>query len=162
MKKNNFVVVLVLLIASIFLLWLWFAKQFNLVDNPVDITLSIIWWVLMVVVAAVFVLTEKRRRAAIRTVYVGAAGVYNPQAGLVSAPALADKMTALAEMLEGLEYGWEAKELKDEQMQVDCVVRSAKFSDGGNTWEGEVEFAGAQSGRTHKFSSKEELAFLLK
>ena len=71
MKKSNWILLTVFLIASIFLLWLWYYLGFNRVDNPLDLVLSIIWWVVIVVSFVVISRAEKKRREEIRTIYVG-------------------------------------------------------------------------------------------
>ena len=37
MRKSNWIIAAVLLLASVAFLWIWHALQFDLVDNPLDI-----------------------------------------------------------------------------------------------------------------------------
>ena len=84
MKKSNWILLTVFLIASIFLLWLWYYLGFNRVDNPLDLVLSIIWWVVIVVSFVVISRAEKKRREEIRTIYVGSDAIFNVERGLIS------------------------------------------------------------------------------
>lgn len=44
MRKSNYLILGILVVASIFFLWMWYALNFNLVDNPLDLVLTIVWW----------------------------------------------------------------------------------------------------------------------
>ena len=40
MRKSNWIIAAVLLLASVAFLWIWHALQFDLVDNPLDIVVT--------------------------------------------------------------------------------------------------------------------------
>ena len=44
MRKSNWIILAVLASASAFFLWLWYYLNFSLVDNPVDLAFTIVWW----------------------------------------------------------------------------------------------------------------------
>ena len=48
MRKSNWIIAAVLLLASVAFLWIWHALQFDLVDNPLDIVVTVVWWVVIV------------------------------------------------------------------------------------------------------------------
>lgn len=175
MRKNNWIVLGLLAIAVAFLLWLWYFLSFDQVDNPYDLTLAIVAWVLIIVAGVIFYFTEKRRREKLRTVYVNDLFLYNPQAGLVSrgtfeAPAASagqgvPEVAALVEqiraVLDGLDYSYDLKKLDEKQMPVfRTIIRTSKFKDGGNEWEGEVAPA-SDPDNAVPFSSQKDLEALL-
>lgn len=43
MRKSNWIIAAVLLLASVAFLWIWHALQFDLVDNPLDIVVTVVW-----------------------------------------------------------------------------------------------------------------------
>lgn len=47
MRKSNWIIAAVLLLASVAFLWIWHALQFDLVDNPLDIVVTVVWWVVI-------------------------------------------------------------------------------------------------------------------
>lgn len=59
MRKSNWIIAAVLLLASVAFLWIWHALQFDLVDNPLDIVVTVVWWV--VIVAACVAFTGPKR-----------------------------------------------------------------------------------------------------
>lgn len=42
MRKSNIAIIAILAAASIFFLWLWNHLHFNLVDNPLDLAITIL------------------------------------------------------------------------------------------------------------------------
>ena len=42
MRKSNWIIAAVLLLASVAFLWIWHALQFDLVDNPLDIVVTVV------------------------------------------------------------------------------------------------------------------------
>lgn len=167
LKKSNVILAIILAAASIFLLWLWFYLGFNMVDNPIDLTVSIVWWVVIVAVIALIVWSEKKRQQAVRTVFVGEGEVFNPETGAVEFEgAPVDEIETL---LDALAYGFGKKDLPDDASEkYSAIVKSPVFkvkkTDSDNAerevdWEGEVVFVA--TGESERFSSREELEKLL-
>lgn len=82
MRKSNIVIIAILLIVSLFLLWLWKFLGFSLHD-PIDLTIAIVWWVILAAVIVAIVITEQRRRSRIRTIFVSDGVLYNCETGVV-------------------------------------------------------------------------------
>ncbi len=181
MKKSNCLIVAIALVASAFLLWLWFHLGFNEVDNPLDLALSILWWVVVALVVIVIARVEHKRRELIRTVYVSPAALFNSERGTVPVSCAADRMGAMQEVLRGLSYGFERKDMPSRE-DFDClfVVRTKKYkasqaggqpgqsgsapagADSEAEWEGTVVKVDHAGGNTETaFSSARELAALL-
>ena len=59
MRKSNWIIAAILLVASLVFLWLWQALEFNLVDNPIDVVVTAVWWV--VIIAGCLVIHWARR-----------------------------------------------------------------------------------------------------
>ena len=175
MKKSNYIVMAVALIASAFLLWLWFHLGFNEVDNPLDLVLSILWWVVDVIVVVAIVCSERKRREQIRTVYVSPAALFNSECGVVAVPDAGDRVDAIEKVLQGLAYGFKRKDMPErEDFPCLYVVQTKKYkpadekqdhaADGEDvpTWQGKVIKVDRQAGNTEtEFSSKGELTALL-
>lgn len=139
MKKSNWLIVAILLVVSIFLLALWYARL-HFVDDPLDLVISIIWWLIIVTVCVLITRAEKKRRRAIRTSFLAPGLIYNPEAGIVRVEDQNYALT-LQEILDNLTYGFSKEDASTDQEQhirFTHIVRSDKFSDEGDTWEGEV------------------------
>ena len=168
MKKSNVILAVVLAAVSVFLLWLWFYLGFNLVDNPVDLTVSIAWWIVLVAVAALIARAEKKRQQAVRTVFLGKGKAFNPELGVVELGG-ESVATDVEGIIERLEYGFKKHDLSEDAAELySTVIKSPVFkvrkgNDSSETrqvdWEGEVIFT--VTGETTSFSSKEELGKIL-
>ena len=62
MRKSNYLILGILVVASIFFLWMWYALNFNLVDNPLDLVLTIVWWAVVGLVILGITMAEKKRK----------------------------------------------------------------------------------------------------
>ena len=69
MRKSNGIIIAIFVAASVVFLWLWHALQFDLVDNPLDLVVAVVWWVVIAGVCIAIHLTEKRRQERIRTMF---------------------------------------------------------------------------------------------
>lgn len=162
MRKSNWIILAVLLIASIAFLILWFALDFNLVDDPVDLAITIVWWVVIAAACVIIHVAEERRRRSIRTSFIGSAVIYNTEAGFVHLDPAEPFAPALQKMLSGLDYDLDHLHASDKSSNVrfNYVVRSNKFKDNGKVWEGEVVKV-SQPDVAQAFSNRSELASLL-
>lgn len=131
MKKSNWVVYIVAIVVSAFLLWLWFWLGFDHVDAPLDLVLSIIWWVLVAVACFAVHRIEKKRQERVRTCYVASNHVYNSEIGTESARTPEQVVERIHDMLRDLEYGMEIRDMpKDAEgktVRYDYIVRSKVF-----------------------------------
>lgn len=84
MRKSNYLILGILVVASIFFLWMWYALNFNLVDNPLDLVLTIVWWAVVGLVILGITMAEKKRKEQIRTTFVARGFVFNPEMGTIS------------------------------------------------------------------------------
>ncbi len=178
MKKSNYIVMAVALIASAFLLWLWFYLGFNEVDYPLDLVLSILWWVVDILVVVLIVCVERKRREQIRTIYVAPAVLFNSECGVVAAPDTAGRTAVMEQVLQGLAYGFKRVDMpKREDFECLYVVQTKKYKpadaadikqgdaagSGEPVWEGKVIKIDRQAGNIEaEFSSRGELAALLR
>lgn len=173
MRKSNILIAAIATVASIFFLWLWYYLQFNLVDNPLDLVLTICWWVIIAVVCVIIHKVEKTRQERLRTCLVAPGLVYNAEAGNVATAGSA--VDAIQSILQDLDYGFGIAEQRDEAKEdpkafYDLVVRSSKFSvekDEGTgerqvkEWEGEVASTADPDAPARRFTSREELEAIL-
>lgn len=168
MKKSNIILALVLAAASVFLLWLWFYLGFNMVDNPIDLTVSIVWWLVIIAAIALIVRAEKKRQQAIRTVFIGEKEAFNPELGTIEFDG--DAVDEVEGALKKLEYGFKKQDLSEDAAKTySAVVKSPVFkvreADGEKNgaekidWQGEVIFTA--TGESASFSTKEELEKIL-
>ena len=74
MRKSNWIILAVLVIASIFFLWLWYYLKFDLVDHPRDLILTILWWVVVLAACVGIHYVEKMRQRNIRTAFLAPVG----------------------------------------------------------------------------------------
>ena len=126
MKKSNIIITLILVVVSIFLLWLWFHLGFNHIDNPLDLVLSIIWWVIVVAAIALIVRAEKKRQEAVRTTFIAPESVFNSEAGTVELGE--DTVETLAGILKELEYNFNKEDLPENANELfTTIVKSKVF-----------------------------------
>lgn len=185
MKKSNWIILAVLLVASIFFLWLWYYLNFNLVDNPFDLVLSIVWWVLVAVACFAIHKAEQKRQERVRTTFLAPSQLFNCEAGLLPVQG-ASAVESLEQTLAGLEYNFHMEEFPNkEKVKFDYVVHSSKFefekddeqqqqdasapqaADADKAeirvteWEGEVVNVANPDDDPQKFSNREELEAIL-
>lgn len=162
MRKSNWLVIAIAVVASAALLWAWFALGFYEVDSPVDLLVSIVWWVAVVAIVAGICWAESRRRERMRLAFIGEGVVYNPEAGVVRPRRGESEAAALQRTLAGLAFDDDVRPLDDRtRTTFRWVVRSRKFKDGGAVWEGVVLPANDPTAKGRPFSSREDLAALL-
>ena len=161
MRKSNWIVFGILLVASIIFIWMWFFFGFNLVDNPLDIVITVVWWVVIIALCVIITVVEKRRQRSVRTTFIAPNLLYNSEAGIVKLKEGEDYVPALQKLLSGLDYSFEvAKVPEDSRIRFKYIVRSSVFSDNGNNWKGEVVKV-SNPDDAKPFSNKRELAALL-
>lgn len=144
MKKSNCLVLAVSALASIFLLYLWYALGFNKIDDPLDLVIAIIWWVLIVVLVVWIKKLEKTRQQRIRTIYLAPTALYNSEMGVRDLEEDTTPVEAMQSVLGELKYGFDTQELPDrEELDFAFVVKTeeykpAKDEDSEPTWKGTV------------------------
>lgn len=163
MRKSNIAIIAILAAASIFFLWLWNHLHFNLVDNPLDLAITILWWVVVIGVCIAITVVECRRRESVRMAFIADGAIYNGELGIV--PVKEEGASAyvqrLRTMLNDLSYSSQLNDDPTEaHMRFTHIVHSTKFSDKGKVWEGEVIRLG-ESNDTQRFHDERELASLL-
>ena len=162
MRKSNWLVIAIAVVASAALLWAWYALGFFAVDSPVDVAVSIVWWVAIVAVVAGISWAESRRRERMRLAFIGDGVVYNPESGVVMPKRGETEAAALQRTLAGMAFPDEVRPLDDStRTTFRWVVRSHKFKNGGEVWEGVVLPANDTDAKGRPFSSREDLAALL-
>ena len=169
MKKSNVILAAIIAIVSIFLLYLWFYLGFNVVDNPLDLVISIIWWVILALAIWLIIRAEKKRQEAIRTVFVSPRETFNVEVGTRNVEL--SVVATLEDILRNLEYGFSKQELPNDANELySKIVRTKTFKleedDDQETktkadykWEGQV--IDVATGDTVDFASKEELEAIL-
>jgi lipopolysaccharide export LptBFGC system permease protein LptF len=60
MRKSNWLVATLAVVASAALLWAWFALGFNHVDDPLDLIVAILWWVVVAAVVGAILWAARR------------------------------------------------------------------------------------------------------
>lgn len=160
MKKSNWIIVAIFVVASIIFLAMWYALGFNLVDDPFDLVVTIIWWVIIIAICLLIKWAEEKRRRAIRTSFLGSGVIYNPEAGIVRIDDEA-YVPVLERILLNLDYSFDEKEISnDQRIRFDYIVHSDKFSDDGNKWVGEVVRV-SDPDDVRSFNDRAELARLI-
>jgi hypothetical protein len=161
MKKSNWVIVAILVIASIIFLGMWYFLGFNVVDNPLDLIVSVVWWLLIIIVCVLINWSENKRRRALRTSFLAQGLIYNPEAGIVKLDAVQTRTAALQDILAGLDYSFENQDIKNEErISFAYIVRSNKFENNGASWEGEVIDI-TNPNETLTFKDREALAAII-
>ena len=133
MRKSNWIVYIVVLVVSAFLLWLWYWLGFDHVDAPLDLVLSIIWWIGVALAAYAIYRVEKKRRMRRRTCFLRTGLLYNTEAGtrgLASADA-DTAVDAMHDVIDNLEYDFAIQDRPEDSegnlIEFSYVVRSEKF-----------------------------------
>lgn len=162
MKKSNWLVAALAAVACAALLGLWFQLGFNHVDDPVDMVVAVVWWIVVAGVIGAIMWAERRRRERMRLAFVGSGLVYNPERGLVFVDEQDAELDTLQETLQNMSYPNEVVELADHvRPAFRWVVRSQRFENNGDVWEGEVLPAHDPEGKPVHFSGRDELAQLI-
>lgn len=158
MRKSNWIIAVVLVAASVFFLAMWYYLKFNLVDNPLDLVVTIVWWAVIVAGCVGIHKAEQRRQERVRTAFLAPGLIYNCEAGMVPVQAGASQVDQLQQMLTELSYSFDLAEEPDKKrVSFSHIVRSAKFADDGNTWEGEVVSVQWPDAKPRAFRNRDEL-----
>lgn len=162
MRKSNWLVVAIAVVAAAALLWVWFTLGFNQVDSPLDLVVAILWWVVVAAVIGAILWAENRRRERMRLAFVGDGVIYNPESGIVLPDQGESELAALQRTLAGMTFPDEVTKLEDKSRPAfRWVVRSHKFDRNGDVWEGEVVAACDPRAEARPFSNREDLAALI-
>lgn len=158
MKKNNWIVYGLCFVASIALLFVWYALGLNRIDEPRDLIITIIWWAFIVVAIIVVIAVENKRKARIRTMYVGPNFIYNSEKGEKDFPEWPQLMNVMDKTLADLNYDFGKNELSEKrQPEVQHVVYTEEY--GPAVWKGNV-FSYKTNEETH-FDDKAQLSTIL-
>lgn len=142
MKKSNYIVLGVAAVAAAFLLFLWYYLGFNVVDNPFDLVLALVWWVGIVAIAAVIVRLEANRKRQIRTIYVSPTALYNSERGVVGLKD-ATNIEVMQDILDNLEYGFEKKAMPEtSKFDYRYVVQTDEFKAGDEEKDEQPKWSG--------------------
>lgn len=168
MKKSNWLILGILVVASIFFLWLWYYLSFNLIDNPRDLVLTIAWWAVVLVACVGIHEAEKKRQERIRTMFVAEDGLFNSEVGIVENGGNTTVQT-IENTLANLEYNFHTEDFPKRGKYVyDYIVHSEKFDFDKKDdqievkeWEGDVVEVRHPKDDPKKFSNKEELCRIL-
>lgn len=163
MRKSNWIIIAIVIVASIIFLGMWFYFGFNLVDNPLDLVITILWWLLVIAICVAINKFENERCRAIRTMFLGPGTIYNSEAGIISLGEDGRYVPAMRKTLSDLDYGFKKQDATDSdnnRICFQCIVNTDKFKNNGRTWEGEVVEV-TDPNNPHKFNSMTELSNLL-
>lgn len=169
MKKSNILILAISVLASAFLLYLWWSLGFNKIDTSIDLTISIVWWLVIAVLIALITRWESARRRAMRTIYLSSTALYNGEAGVreleVDAP-----VDAMEETLKGLSYGFKVQDLPEaSEFDYRCVVKTDRYKPGDSGasgaqphWKGSViDLCSNDENKERAFENREELEQIL-
>lgn len=130
MKKSNWIILGLLLLCSIFLLWLWFYLGLNHIDEPLDFVMSGIWWVVIAAIVFVVIKVERDRRKRIRTIYVGEHTLFNSESGVISYENQADLLEQAEKTLGDLEYKFDREDFPEkEEFPVEYIIRTEAYKE---------------------------------
>ena len=161
MQKSNWIIIAILVAASVLFLWMWQALQFNVVDNPVDLVITLAWWLVIAGACVAIHLAEKKRRERIRTMFLAPGLVYNCETGVIRLEPGTSVVGTLQTLLGALNYSFDLAELpSNSRVRFQRIVRTSKFGDNGAIWEGELVEV-AHPDRPQAFESRRELAILM-
>lgn len=161
MKKINWILLVIFVIISAFLLWLWFYLGFNHVDSPLDLVLSIIWWIIFILGVFIIWRLEKRRQERIRTLYISDSKIFNSELGIRVFGDLEQLVFVMGQTLEELKYNFNREDLPEhEELPMRFLVRTFAYKadkedEEENTWEGEVCVVGVEE--PTPFETRDEL-----
>lgn len=162
MRKSNIIIVVILMVASIFFLWLWNFLDFHLIDMR-DLIITILWWIITLGLCFAIYHAEKKRRERIRTVFISDGVLYNAEAGVyrLKANDAQAYVNGMRELLSNLNYDSSvAPDDNKSRLRFNYIVHSPKFSDDGEVWEGDVvQVRGSRD--AIPFNDEEELSEIL-
>ncbi|MBQ9059479.1 MAG: hypothetical protein IJ125_09870 [Atopobiaceae bacterium] len=150
MKRSNYIVYAIAVLASLLLLFLWFHFEFNKIDGPLDILVNALWWGIIAASIFLIVRSEKQRREQVRTIYVSPTAVFNSERGLVPCDA-SNRVQVMKDILSELTYSLSTKDLPSEgDFSCNYVVRTEDFSKdaGESSWRGSVVRVDNQKGNS--------------
>lgn len=162
MRRSNVIIVAILVVASIFFLWLWNFLGFHLLDMR-DLIITIIWWVITIGLCYAIHRAEMHRRERIRTLFVSDGMLYNSEAGIIRIDPTSPHsyVEAMRKALEELDYGNDVRPDESQQhVRFKCTVHSIKFADDGDIWKGDVIVL-SDAGSNRRFESARELEAIL-
>ena len=161
MKKSNWIIVAILVVASAIFLWFYFYMRFNLV-HQLDLILSIVWWILIIAICVIIHVVEERRIRAIRTSFLAKGIVYNPEVGIEKVSEDSNVVDTLEYVLKNLDFKAKKPDesFNDKRIRFDYIVHSDKFSLKRGVWTGNVVDV-AHNSKLYAFSNKKELKILL-
>ena len=161
MQKSNWIIIAILVAAFVLFLWMWQALQFNVVDNPVDLVITLAWWLGIARACVAIHLAEKQRRERIRTKFRAPGLVDNCETGVIRLEPGTSVVDTLQTLLGALNYSFDLAELpSNSRVRFQRIVRTSKFGDNGAIWEGELVEV-AHPDRPQTFESRRELAILM-
>ena len=161
MRKNNWIVAIVVVIAAVICLCLWFGLGFSSVDAPVDPVMTLVWALVLVIAIAVITWAENKRREKMRTAFIGNGVLYSPEFGLVQTSGNSEVDT-LQRTLATHQYPDEVVKLdKNNRPAFRWVVESEKFDADQGVWSGKVFRAGDSSKTPMSFANRDELAAII-
>ena len=179
MRKSNWIVYIVVLVVSAFLLWLWYWLGFDHVDAPLDLVLSIIWWIGVAIASYAIYRVEQKRRMRRRTCFLRTGLLYNCEIGtrgLASADA-DTAVDAIHDVIDSLEYDFSIQDRPEDSegnlIPFMYVVRSKKFDierredEETNTpeeidWRGEVAIVARPDDDPIPFDNVDELRRIMR
>ena len=162
MRKSNWVVVAIAAVAVGVLLWLWYFLGFNRIDSPLDMIVAAVWWVVIALVVVAIKRAEDKRREKMRVAFVGDGFLYNPETGLVMPDEGETEVSLLERTLANMTYPDKVVELdENERLPFRWVVRSFKFDQDNDVWEGEVSRAHKPDEEPLIFENRDDLIALL-
>lgn len=160
MRKSSWLVIGILIAASVIFLAMWYVFRFDLAD-PLGLTVCIGWWAIILVACLGIEFAEAKRRRSVRTSFLAPGLIYNPEAGIVRLEAGQHHVPVLQSILDDLNYSFDGEDItNDQRIRFDYIVRSYKFSNKGETWVGEVVKA-SNSDEVRTFQSRQELAEII-
>ncbi len=160
MRKGNWLVIAILLGASLLFLIMWQHFGFNLIHS-VDLVITIFWWAVILGVCVAIKMAEEKRRQSVRTAFLAPGLIYNSESGIIRVPSDEDMVPALQQVLADLRYDMVKAEVpKDSHIRFNYVVRTNRFAQEGDQWTGELVKVCAPA-HPKPFKNREELASLL-
>lgn len=161
MRKSNWIIIAILVIASIIYLAFWYLQGFDRIDAPFDLVVTIVWWVVIIAGCIAINWAENKRRRSLRTSFMAPGLIYNTEVGIVKVNEGESYVEALQKVLESLQYGFEkTKVANDKRIHFKYIVRSDRFSNNGIDWTGEVVRVSNPDDIRH-FNSRRELTKLI-
>lgn len=112
MKKSNWLIAGLLVVASVIFLAMWYVMGFNLIDDPLDLVISIVWWVVIIAICLLIQWSENKRQRSIRTTLLAPGVLYNPEVGVVQVAPGQTHAQTLERILSNLTYGFDTEETR--------------------------------------------------